>query len=242
MTTAEDKTTLPDARLHEQDYRRIEETLCESALGRQFLDEYVRRHAAPDTDTLLRAIGRLETTLATQASALVRPVGALRASGELRTVAASVRNEMRRAAETLGTGEADGDPALTPLKTAVVGEGVALREAIRRLKVLRLRLGTEGVESPELDGALDEIGRLSERHVGITHTVDIALDGLGRLLDTIGEEGDAGQPSAPSPEDSPAKEEPDDEGGIVIVRTKTGACPPEFDSENGEPETGKASG
>ena len=51
------------APLSESEYLTLEQTLCESAMGQRFLDEYLRRHRTSETSSILSAIERLEKNM-----------------------------------------------------------------------------------------------------------------------------------------------------------------------------------
>lgn len=215
--------TSPAAPLGEEDYLAIERVLRETERGRGFLHEYARRHAAPDAETLLNAIARLERAIAAQAGALVEPVDNLQTVGIARETAAAVLEELRSSAATLGA--VPEGSATTPMRRAMIDQGTALRDAVRRLQGAHGKLRAEGAARDEIKGVVDTLKDLSERQIALAHTLSTAIDGLDRLLDTIGEPDETADAAEADPAETAAAETPPsrastgEDGGIVIIRT-----------------------
>lgn len=156
-------------RLPETDYATIETAVMETARGRWFLTEYARRNRAADTESVLKAIARLEEMAGlldspTPAGSAMEPI--LKAIDEL------------RGAPWQGVADADGRPLHERPAQAWRSANIALRSTAEKIREVAFELRETGKFDIYADAlelyCTDLIGAASLQETASNRLIDVA--------------------------------------------------------------------
>lgn len=156
-TTAQSEELPPDSP-QEGDYEAFCETLASSARGRAFLAEYTRRNRNADTEQLLAAIARLQTTVA---------------AGTAPVANASIKANLRALLDEIATAQGELDASIAGIRAARLAELVALIE--RRIVEIMTSAHEETAQQPNAETVETASSRESADAPTRTHLVVVPI-------------------------------------------------------------------